>query len=115
MEHHAQLGSEFPPDQADVDAAFDRKWFPPFQRVLEQIHGNVHLAVGGTMSGASPPADPSFFLHHANVDRLWARWQRGHTAALPRNGPETLKPRPMFGVKVSSLTSTSKIGYRYAG
>lgn len=24
---------------------------------------------------ACPVADPVFFLHHANLDRLWANWQ----------------------------------------
>jgi tyrosinase len=40
------------------------------------MHGRVHLWVGGAMSsGGGTPNDPIFFLHHANVDRLWAMWQ----------------------------------------
>ena len=41
-------------------------------------HGGVHLYVGGDigdMAGGESPNDPIFFLHHANVDRLWAMWQ----------------------------------------
>ena len=108
-----QWDPSYLPIAGDVAAAAERKRFRPFQRVLEQIHNNVHLAVGGTMAGESSPADPLFFLHHANIDRLWAEWQRAHRAAVPPNERETLKPRPLFGVKVSQLLSTSKLGYRY--
>jgi tyrosinase len=38
--------------------------------------------VGGDMaSGGAPVNDPVFFLHHANVDRLWAEWQAANIAA----------------------------------
>ncbi len=41
-----------------------------------QTHGLGHLYIGGDMaSGGMPPNDPMFFLHHTNVDRLWAMWQ----------------------------------------
>ncbi|KAJ1916375.1 hypothetical protein H4219_003821 [Mycoemilia scoparia] len=39
------------------------------------IHGNVHIGIGGDMSQEYSPNDPIFMLHHANMDRLWARWQ----------------------------------------
>jgi tyrosinase len=106
------------PTKADVTALNARTTFSSFQRVLEQIHNNVHLAVGGldgegTMSGANSPADPIFFLHHANVDRLWAEWQTKHPRAKPSNFGETLQPKPLFGVKVSSVLRISALGYRY--
>jgi tyrosinase len=28
------------------------------------------------MGGAYSPNDPIFWLHHANVDRIWAQWQK---------------------------------------
>jgi tyrosinase len=35
-------------------------------------HDGVHQAIGGNMSVVDLSArDPIFFLHHANVDRLW--------------------------------------------
>jgi len=34
----------------------------------------VHVWVGGSMGPMSSPNDPVFFLHHCNVDRLWAQW-----------------------------------------
>lgn len=41
-------------------------------------HNFVHVWVGGNMGGAGSPNDPVFFLHHAMVDRLWAKWQKRH-------------------------------------
>jgi tyrosinase len=41
---------------------------------LEGGPGTVHAAVGGDMSGMRSPLDPIFWLHHCNIDRLWARW-----------------------------------------
>jgi len=37
-------------------------------------HNNVHGFVGGDMGAFLSPLDPIFWLHHANVDRLWANW-----------------------------------------
>ena len=45
-------------------------------------HGSVHIGVGGVnppgwMSRFETAArDPIFWLHHANIDRLWAEWLR---------------------------------------
>lgn len=39
-------------------------------------HGAIHNIVGGDMGSAALAVnDPIFFLHHAMVDRIWARWQ----------------------------------------
>ncbi|HWX64974.1 MAG TPA: tyrosinase family protein [Rhodanobacter sp.] len=41
-----------------------------------QMHNEVHGWVGGLMGIVQvSPNDPVFFLHHANVDRIWAMWQ----------------------------------------
>ncbi|WP_347267518.1 tyrosinase family protein [Paracoccus sp. (in: a-proteobacteria)] len=63
---------------------------------LESLpHNNVHGAVGGAAPGTDPNdwrnlglmsmpqtagLDPIFWLHHANIDRLWSVWRRmgGH-------------------------------------
>ncbi|PGH12901.1 hypothetical protein AJ79_04001 [Helicocarpus griseus UAMH5409] len=47
---------------------------------LEYIHNNVHGWVGGDYTGHMseiPVAtfDPLFWLHHCNIDRMWAIWQ----------------------------------------
>ena len=41
-----------------------------------QPHNNVHRTISGTMGTAASPLDPIFWLHHAQVDRLWGRWLR---------------------------------------
>ena len=44
-------------------------------------HDLIHVAVNGRMGDPATAAqDPIFWLHHANVDRLWNRWLdvRGH-------------------------------------
>jgi hypothetical protein len=54
---------------------------PSFRNRLEgwygsgSIHNRVHVWVGGNMLGCASPNDPVFWLHHCNIDRLWARWQ----------------------------------------
>ncbi|KAH6659945.1 common central domain of tyrosinase-domain-containing protein [Truncatella angustata] len=46
---------------------------------IESLHDTVHLTSGGNFGHMSIIAyssfDPVFFLHHANVDRLFAMWQ----------------------------------------
>lgn len=40
-------------------------------------HGNMHVAVGGWMGAFNTAAlDPIFWLHHANIDRLWNVWRQ---------------------------------------
>jgi hypothetical protein len=38
-------------------------------------HELVHVIVGGQMDSYWSVADPLFYLHHSNVDRLWTMWQ----------------------------------------
>jgi tyrosinase len=40
-----------------------------------QPHDVVHVALGGLMTDPDTAAqDPIFWLHHANIDRMWNRW-----------------------------------------
>jgi len=48
--------------------------YSSFSSLINGIHGGVHIWVGGTMSTFKSPADPVFWLHHANLDRLWWKW-----------------------------------------
>ena len=44
-----------------------------------RTHNFIHTWMRGSMQMMSSPQDPVFFLHHANVDRIWALWQdTGH-------------------------------------
>lgn len=50
-------------------------------------HGSIHIAVGGVSGGwmsqfYTAALDPIFWLHHANIDRLWEVWLKrdpGHS------------------------------------
>lgn len=43
---------------------------------VQGVHGGGHISVGGDMTDFfSSPGDPLFFVHHAQIDRLWALWQ----------------------------------------
>ncbi|KAI1847550.1 hypothetical protein JX266_006402 [Neoarthrinium moseri] len=40
------------------------------------LHNAGHGGIGGKMGNVvASPTDPIFFLHHANLDRLWWNWQ----------------------------------------
>jgi tyrosinase len=48
-------------------------------RVEQTPHNDVHVAIGGLMGDPDTAAqDPIFWLHHANIDRLWWLWQQQH-------------------------------------
>jgi tyrosinase-like protein/polyphenol oxidase-like protein len=58
-------------------------------------HGAVHVSIGGWM-GSVPTAaqDPIFYLHHANIDRLWNLWLKqggGRTDPLTDSAWKTTK------------------------
>jgi tyrosinase len=111
----------FLPVATELTAVKNRTTFGPFQAALERLHGGVHLAVGGVnpgssgqMAGSNSPADPLFWLHHANIDRIWAEWQTAHPGQNPANPNEVLKPSPIIAGKVSGYFSISSLGYAYA-
>ena len=108
------------PIQHDLDAANARTTFTPFQSTLESMHNKVHVAVGGIdpntsgqMSGANSPADPLFWLHHANIDRIWSKWEVNNPGQNPPNMNEVLKPSPIISGKVSDYQSITALGYKY--
>jgi tyrosinase len=100
------------------------------------MHNAVHGWVGGLL-GVSPdgrplygtmvlstsPNDPVFFLHHANIDRLWAEWQsrRGIHTYLPTSGvpgnnvDDMMMPFHEIGLMVTpgDTEDISALGYRY--
>jgi len=55
----------------------NEQWFQ-FRTTVEQSpnHNSIHGYIGGTIGPAHTAfEDPFVFLLHANIDRLWARWQ----------------------------------------
>ena len=41
------------------------------------VHGGGHLTIGGDPGADfyASPGDPAFYLHHAQIDRVWTIWQ----------------------------------------
>ena len=104
---------------AQAQAAMTITDFGSFQDQMNNVHGAVHVRTGGDM-GSVPTAafDPIFYLHHANIDRLWAVWQAAHPGSLPASEASfALAPfnRP-FSTSWqvgSDVESTTAMGYRY--
>ena len=68
-------------DSADWNAVS-----PGFRSTNERVyHDHIHVLVGGDIGDMTDPGiavnDPIFFLHHAMIDRLWARWQDAMVSA----------------------------------
>jgi len=67
--------------------------------VDDHTHGAVHVIVGGPNGDMSfPPVatlDPMFWLHHANIDRVWASWQRRPGAIQPSQYPSAFMAERM--------------------
>ena len=54
-----------------------------FESRLESCHNNIHNLIGGAMTTMQSPSDMVFWIHHANVDRLWAGWAARRPLAIP--------------------------------
>lgn len=69
------------PTTTQVDQSLTQTSYDKFRSSLETTaHAGAHLWMGGsTANVATSPNDPTFWLLHANVDRIWAEWQvNGH-------------------------------------
>ncbi|MER8533373.1 tyrosinase family protein [Mesorhizobium sp. M1005] len=88
----------------DVDSTLNVGDFMEFQKTLEEgLHGFIHCAVGNRCLapyiGLVPFAgnDPIFWVHHANIDRLWDCWSVFHgIASNPLENPDWLKQEYNF-------------------
>ena len=73
-----RFGRAFEPNR--VNAILRETNFSIFQSQLEgSPHNNGHIITGGNtghMVDGLSPLDPIFWLHHCNVDRMAAQWQR---------------------------------------
>jgi tyrosinase len=82
------------------------------------LHGNVHVLVGdGTNMGSVPWAagDPIFWLHHCNIDRLWASWNAAGrlNPSLSQSFTFVDKDGQRVVGNVSDFLDLVKLGYVY--
>lgn len=126
----------YPSETIDAVVRSARDFDQIRQRIEWVPHGLVHAAVGGPegdMTAMHSPNDPIFWLHHANVDRLWWNWQqsgikppsssrrtpinpltdyRGRTSDGTRvKDSDVLNP---FGITVNQTFDTELFCYTYA-
>lgn len=93
--------------------------------VFEQTpHNTVHVGVGGRggwMANIDEAAkDPIFWLHHANIDRIWAQWLSQPNRKDPAEGNWLGQDFEFFdaaGQKTSmvcrAVVDTAALGYEY--
>jgi tyrosinase len=92
------------------------------------LHNGIHGWIGGlpqqgTMILPISPSDPTFFLHHSQIDRLWALWQEQHgvdtyqpVSGLPHNNvDDVMTPFDADGIEVTpgDLADIRELGYEY--
>ncbi|KAI0903446.1 hypothetical protein F4823DRAFT_635753 [Ustulina deusta] len=85
-----------------------------FQDQLNAIHRGGHIAVGGPlMDFFVSPLDPAFFLHHGQIDRLWAMWQAEDPASrrYSYNGTDTF----MNPAGTPEVTNSTVLGFGVLG
>ncbi len=83
-------------------------------------HFFTHIGLGGDMADFSTVgADPMFYLHHANIDRLWESWNR--LGNKNPTDPRYLNRKFSYGdrsgkradLPVSMTDRTAPLGYEY--
>ena len=77
--------------------------------------GTDSNGVSGDMRTMRSPNDPAFWLHHAQVDHLWAVWQQGHPDALATDlsAEDRLLDPWQNEFSVESVNDISTLGYIY--
>ena len=110
------IGSDPAPVPRPNDAEFRA------QSTLEGTpHNNVHGMINGDMGNFFSPRDPIFWVHHANIDRIWALWADRYPEAFPNDAGYLDFPMNHFydtsgndaGLTVRQTLSTYQLGYRY--
>jgi len=107
------------PTQGDIDTLLNATDYVSFTedptQGLEAYHNTVHMWVGGnTMPNPMiSPNDPMFWLHHANVDRIWAEWQVNYPGVLPPLSDADAVLDPWLSMSLSEVNDTYNFSYYY--
>lgn len=102
------------PRRQTVGAIMGSRTYAQFSTSMENLHGAVHVWVGGTM-GQVPTAayDPIFWSHHAFIDYLWQLWQTSPNGEPPPDNMMDVVLDP-FPVRVRDMLDIGRLGYDYA-
>ena len=117
------------PGALDLDALEECTYLPKgaangFNRGLDSgLHGNVHVLVGNSLNMGQVPwaaGDPVFWMHHCNIDRLWASWNRSGRKN-PTNDSQFMNKKFVFADKngdrvegtVKDFLEITKLRYTY--
>jgi tyrosinase len=115
------FGSTRPRGQDSADARWQRRLGSKTEFEFNP-HDGVHGAVGGNMGVVDLSSrDPIFYLHHANIDRIWNGWnRRGHANSndsmwrdFAFNGNFYNGDGSRWNVAVGDLGAPGALGYRY--
>ncbi|HYL75341.1 MAG TPA: tyrosinase family protein [Bryobacteraceae bacterium] len=76
-------------------------------------HNHGHAWIGGIMNNTSTsPTDPIFWMHHAEVDRLWEIWRQANpTPAPPLAGSDRVMDP--WAESYDDLLDIGALGYGY--
>lgn len=100
------------PTQQQINELFKINTYTDFTTELEYLHNGVHMWVGGTMVDIrTSPADPVFWLHHANIDRIWLSWQASNPGQNPTLSPIDQIMDPWMNLTEPSWRTDNYIGY----
>jgi tyrosinase len=119
---------KYDPGALDLSALAECTYDPKgvasgFNQTLDfGLHGNVHVDIGNTQNMGSIPwaaKDPIFWMHHCNIDRLWASWTRAGrknpatTTFLNQQFIFAAEDGNKIAVRVADFLDTNALGYTY--
>lgn len=88
------------------------------QRLDFGLHGAVHVLVGGPENMGSVPTaaqDPIFWMHHCNLDRLWASWNAAGRVNPPLSQTFTFADGngQRVDANIADFLDITRLGYTY--
>lgn len=112
------------PSIGEVGAVLDAGSFTQFRQLVEpgEVHVAGHRWVGEDMFSGHSPRDPLFYLHHCNIDRIWAVWQLNNpglsqydTTKIPSDDNSPGAPVALNDPMVGGATPQSMLDHRSLG
>lgn len=104
---------------------FDNDDYSTFCSSLDgNLHGAVHVYTGDLKNMADVPfaaRDPIFWLHHCNIDRIWAAWNTKWKNPTETNGKSWTDTKFVYAdgaggraeVAISTVADPAKLSYKY--